>query len=123
MLPRYLSSLYFRGKLAYALRFGQASGTIHAAQVITPDRGLVPVDARIGLRDLRGFAAVPIDLAEPRYVEPLVKSATALQQEYRGKCEVILLGSIATAKYVDCLLPIFGDKLMFPADFVGRGDA
>jgi hypothetical protein len=118
----YLSSLYFRGKLAYALRFGQAYGSRHAAQVITPDRGLVAADARIGLHDLRGFAAVPIDLSEPRYVEPLVKSAEALQQEYRGGCEVILLGSIATGKYVDCLLPIFGEKLLFPADFVGRGD-
>jgi hypothetical protein len=25
-------------------------------------------------------------------------------------------------KYVDLLLPIFGDRLMFPVHFVGRGD-
>jgi hypothetical protein len=35
---------------------------------------------------------------------------------------VVLLGSIASPKYVDLLLPVFGEKLMFPPDFVGRGD-
>jgi hypothetical protein len=35
---------------------------------------------------------------------------------------VILLGSIATTKYVDPLLGVFGERLRFPADFVGRGD-
>jgi hypothetical protein len=36
--------------------------------------------------------------------------------------EIILLGSIATGKYVNVLLASFGDRLRFPADFVGRGD-
>src|SRR5258705_137811 len=35
---------------------------------------------------------------------------------------VVLLGSIATGKYVDCLLEVFGPRLVFPAAFVGRGD-
>jgi hypothetical protein len=34
----------------------------------------------------------------------------------------VLLGSVASGKYVDLLLPIFGDRLMFPIHFVGRGD-
>ena len=34
----------------------------------------------------------------------------------------MLLGSVASGKYVDLLLPIFGERLMFPPDFVGRGD-
>nr|MDQ3622191.1 hypothetical protein [Verrucomicrobiota bacterium] len=33
-----------------------------------------------------------------------------------------LLGSIATGKYVDCLLPLWGPRLVFPEAFVGRGD-
>ena len=37
-------------------------------------------------------------------------------------CDVVLLGSVASGKYVDLLLPVFGDRLMFPPDFVGRGD-
>ena len=36
--------------------------------------------------------------------------------------EIILLGSIATGKYVNVLLASFGDRLRFPVDFVGRGD-
>jgi hypothetical protein len=39
-----------------------------------------------------------------------------------GDCEVVLLGSVATPKYVEPLLGIFGERLMFPAEFVGRGD-
>ena len=34
----------------------------------------------------------------------------------------MLLGSIASGKYVEVLQPIFGDKLVFPPAFVGRGD-
>ena len=37
-------------------------------------------------------------------------------------CEVVLLGSIASGKYVDVLQPVFGDRLVFPSAFVGRGD-
>jgi hypothetical protein len=37
-------------------------------------------------------------------------------------CEIVLLGSIATPKYVDPLLQIFQDRLLFPMEFVGRGD-
>ena len=36
--------------------------------------------------------------------------------------EIVLLGSIATPKYVDVLLAAFGGSLLFPGDFVGRGD-
>jgi len=34
----------------------------------------------------------------------------------------VLLGSIATAKYADVLLDALGELLLFPPDFVGRGD-
>jgi hypothetical protein len=36
--------------------------------------------------------------------------------------EIVLLGSIATGKYVDVLLEALGDRLVFPIDFLGRGD-
>ena len=35
---------------------------------------------------------------------------------------IVLLGSIATGKYVDPLLTVFGERLLFPESFVGRGD-
>jgi hypothetical protein len=34
----------------------------------------------------------------------------------------VLLGSIASGKYADVLLEVFGTRLKFPVSFVGRGD-
>jgi hypothetical protein len=117
-LCAFLSSLYFRGKLAYAQAFAGPDRT----HVITTHRGLLPPETRITLAEFRAMAEVPIDLAETRYVAPL--EATAREQwERAGQAgEMVLLGSIATGKYVDCLLPVFGEALLFPADFIGRGD-
>ena len=111
----FLSGLYFRGKLAYATRFG--SGLAGGALVITANRGLLPVETRISADDLRAFGGVDIHQDDPRYREPLERDLAAL-----GPGEIVLLGSIATAKYLDVLLQALGDRLVFPADFVGRGD-
>jgi hypothetical protein len=35
---------------------------------------------------------------------------------------VVLLGSVASDKYISVLLSIFGERLLFPEAFVGRGD-
>jgi hypothetical protein len=35
---------------------------------------------------------------------------------------VVLLGSVATGKYVSILIEILRDRIQFPAEFVGRGD-
>ena len=45
-----------------------------------------------------------------------------LLAEIGPDCDVVLLGSIASPKYVDVLPAIFGERLLFPIDFVGRGD-
>jgi hypothetical protein len=119
----FLSGLYFRGKIAYANTFGQADvDSSSAVLVITPTRGLLPPGTRIGLNDLREFAEVDVDLGDPRYRKPLERDARRLAKTLTPKCEVILLGSIASNKYVEVLLTHFGDQLRFPADFVGRGD-
>ena len=39
-----------------------------------------------------------------------------------ARCRFVLLGSVASARYVEPLLAIFGDRLFFPPAFVGRGD-
>jgi hypothetical protein len=39
--------------------------------VITPNRGLVPAAAPIGIEDLRDFGTVDIDEDDPRYRGPL----------------------------------------------------
>lgn len=116
----FCSGLYFRGKLAYATRFAQVPGLLSGAQVITPSRGLLPADTRIGLPELKEFSSVEVDAAEPRFTRPLQAAARALLPH--TPFEVVILGSIATGKYVEALLPVFGERLLFPVDFIGRGD-
>jgi hypothetical protein len=118
----FLSGLYFRGKLAYANAFARTAHGICGVLVITPTRGLVNAAAKLSLRDLREFAEVDIDERDPRYREPLARDARRLAKKLTSHCEVILLGSIATGKYVDVLLENFQHRLRFPVDFVGRGD-
>jgi hypothetical protein len=55
-------------------------------------------------------------------VAPLVRDATLLARELPAGCEIVLLGSVATPKYVDPLLGVLGERLLFPSQFVGRGD-
>lgn len=117
----FVSGLYFRGKLAYSRRFACRTSAISQVFIITPNRGLVHVDEEITITELIDMGQVDIDAADPRYLEPLRRDLLDLQKRLRGG-RVILLGSIATAKYVDILLEVFGEKLLFPVDFVGRGD-
>jgi hypothetical protein len=90
--------------------------------VITPTRGLIDAQTPITLDDLREFAEVDVDLADARYRKPLERTARGLTKKLTARCEVILLGSIASNKYVEVLLAHFGEQLRFPGDFVGRGD-
>ena len=116
----FLSGLYFRGKLAYADRFARPPGGNPGVHVITTDRGLVSAGIEVGIEDLRQFGAVDISADEPGYRVPLARDVAQLSR--LGDAEVVLLGSVATGKYVDVLLEALGDRLLFPAEFVGRGD-
>jgi hypothetical protein len=123
----FVSGLYFKGKLAYALEFARppepdlpltASGVL----VITPNAGLRAAETAVTVNALRAFAGVDIASHDPRYRKPLISSARALAAEIGPDCEVVLLGSIASAKYVEILIDVFGERLLFPIAFVGRGD-
>jgi hypothetical protein len=118
----FLSGLYFRGKLAYARTFEEPTRDLPGHLVITPSRGLLPSTAPVDLLLLREFAATPIVIEEPRYRLPLERDVLLLASQLNPVANVVLLGSVATAKYVDLLLPAFGERLLFPAAFVGRGD-
>jgi len=118
----FLSGLYFRGKIAYANAFARPARGTPAVLVITPTRGLIDVRTRIRLDDLREFAEVDINENDPRYRLPIERDARRLATRLPTPSEVVLLGSIATGKYVEILLANFGDRLRFPAEFVGRGD-
>jgi hypothetical protein len=116
----FCSGLYFRGKLAYARHFADPPAGVTGVQIITPSRGLVAAETLIGTPDLSEFARIPVDRKEPRFTGPLQQSVEAISMV--GSCEVILLGSVATGKYTETLLPILGERLLFPAEFAGRGD-
>jgi hypothetical protein len=118
----FLSGLYFRGKIAYANVFARPFPTSSGVFVITPTRGLVEARTRINLQDLREFAEVDIDEDDPRYRKPLERDLKSLAKKLSEQSDVVLLGSVASGKYVDVLLANFREQLRFPADFVGRGD-
>lgn len=118
----FLSGLYFRGKISYATVFARPAAGIPGVFVITPTRGLVDVSTRIDLDDLREFATVDIHGDDPRYRAPIERDARLIARKLPCQSEIILLGSIATGKYVNVLLASFGSQLRFPVDFVGRGD-
>ncbi|MGE0871139.1 MAG: hypothetical protein AB7P03_21420 [Kofleriaceae bacterium] len=109
----WLSALYFRGKLAYAERFGHAL-------VMAPGLGLRAPNDVISASELAAMGAV--DVESPAFVNPLRRDAERLVDTHRDAAHVVLLGSIATGKYIDTLLDVFGDALVFPETFVGRGD-
>ena len=123
----YMSGLYFRGKLTYARRFAQpldpdnpiVGSGIH---IITTNVGLRSPDTRVTHAAVRAFGNGDIDVNNPAYRRPLETSARALRNEIGADGDVVLLGSIASPKYVDILTSIFGSRLQFPIAFVGRGD-
>lgn len=123
----FVSGLYFRGKLTYAQRFAAPPDSSNpivdsGVHVITPNAGLRGPETRVTAATVRGFAGAAVAADNPTYRRPLERSSRALAREIGADCDVVLLGSIASAKYVDVLVGIFGDCLRFPIEFVGRGD-
>jgi hypothetical protein len=123
----FMSGLYFRGKLTYARRFAQPpdpSNTIVGAgvHVITPNAGLRSPDTRVTHAAVRAFGRGEVDAGNDAYRRPLEASARSLLAEIGPECDVVLLGSVASPKYVAVLGRIFGERLTFPIAFVGRGD-
>ena len=114
----FMSALYFRGKITYALHFADPSNVF----VITPGFGLVPADWRITQERMKTLQKTEIDVRRRNYRKPLERDAKALAKSLSDDAEVVLLGSVASGKYVDVLWPIFGERLVFPAMFAGLGD-
>ena len=111
----FISGLYFRGKLAYARAFTPT------ALVITPTRGLLPIETAITRELIEEFASVDIASGGERYRAPLERDLVQVAN-FTPKLEFVLLGSIASGKYVEILLEHLGDRLLFPETFIGRGD-
>lgn len=104
----WLSALYFRGKLTYARTFGEP-------RIMVAGIGLCVPELRLTTEGLRVMSRQRIESAS--FARLLRQDAAALADD-----RIVLLGSIATGKYVDALLDALGERLLFPATFVGRGD-
>ena len=148
----FMSALYFRGKLAYARRFASSwaeppvlpglpvlpeqpggGGEKPSADlrlvadagsilIIAPGFGLVTPEWPLTAERLRRLARTPVDPARRVYSAPLRRHARELASRLPAAARIVLLGSIATGKYLDLLLPILGKRLLFPRVFAGTGD-
>ena len=118
----FVSGLYFRGKLAYARAFASPPRGAAGALVILPQGGLAPVDQPVTRDELEQQGARDIDASDPVYRSGLLAAARLVAQLLEPGGQAVLLGSIATDRYCAPLLEAFGERLHFPAAFVGRGD-
>lgn len=118
----FMSGLYFRGKLAYASAFSNPPDGSVGIQVIVPGLGLRSPDAVIDLDGLRAIARIPVDPRDRRYINPLQRDAARLAERLHPSDAAVLLGSIATPKYLEPLKEVLGPRLRFPQEFIGRGD-
>ncbi len=118
----FVSGLYFRGKLAYARAFSSPSSDLLQPLVITAGSGLLSPETIISFHQVTEWTTTNISAGHERYRAPLDRDCRSLSEQIGNDCDVVLLGSIATPKYVDPLLKVFGERLLFPSEFVGRGD-
>src|SRR5579864_3908373 len=118
---RFISSLYFRGKLDYAEKFQNPPRGVAGVHIIT-GAGLMLPETVITLNDLRRISATSIDAKNSHYRRPLDSDLLGLRQRVSDDLEVILLGSVATSKYITPIQEVFGKRLLFPRDFLGLGD-
>lgn len=117
----FISGLYFRGKMVYTDRFRAAPPGVPSALVIVPGAGLVPPETIVSIEQLEAISQISVAEENQAFRDPLMRGAKLLKG-YAGDCSYVLLGSVASGKYTAPLLEVFGERLLFPVDFVGRGD-
>lgn len=117
----FLSGLYFRGKAAYATKFA-SSATPPGAWVITPGGGLCELTERVTTARLEGWQRVQVSESNPHFTVPLARHVSTLLDELSERVRFVLLGSIASNKYVVPLLELLGPRLLYPLAFAGLGD-
>ena len=115
----FMSALYFRGKIAYARHFADPPDGV---LIITSGYGLVPPDWPLNEERMKRMKKIDVDVASRSYTKPLRDHAKQLASMLQPDDQVVLLGSVATGKYVDVLKPILGPWLRFPKLFAGLGD-
>jgi hypothetical protein len=117
----FVSGLYFRGKVAYASRFA-GGGAPSRAWVMTPGGGLCELSEPVTMARLEGWQRVRISEHNPHFTAPLVRHLSTLADAVGAETDFVLLGSVASNKYVVPLLDLLGPRLLYPAQFEGLGD-
>ncbi len=80
------------------MRLGQH---LAAVFVITPTRGLLTPDTLVSADLLQEFATVDVSADDPRAIARRWNRPWALAGVLAAEAKVVLLGSVATGKYVD----------------------
>ena len=110
---RFISSLYFRGKIEYAQRFQNPPSGVAGVQIIT-GAGLMLPETVVTLGELQRISAVSIDAKNKSYRRALDCDLLRLREQLGSDIDVVLLGSIATSKYIEPVQAVFGKRLLFP---------
>jgi hypothetical protein len=118
----FMSSLYFRGKLTYSQAFANPPVNCPGTLIITPSRGLLPPETTVTLRQMQEISLARVDHTDDTYRQLLERDTRLLMAAIGRDVQIVLLGSIATPKYVEPLVELLGEQLLFPSAFVGRGD-
>jgi hypothetical protein len=118
----FVSGLYFRGKVAYAAAYGRAPAGVPSAYVMAAGGGLLGLEQVITAARIRAWRDVSVSEHNPHFTAPLLRQCSALVDQHEADARFVLLGSIASNKYVTPLLEVFADRLLFPASFAGKGD-
>lgn len=118
----FISGLYFRGKLAYANAFADSASDSPPILVITSTHGLLSPYASLSLRELQEMAGVPIHSASERYRSCFERDLRLLAGRASQNDHIVLLGSVATPKYLEPMMNILQHRLVIPAAFIGIGD-
>ena len=118
----FMSPLYFRGKLTYATKFANAPSGNPGSLVITPSRGLMRPESIVKLGDVSELQNERLVAENPRYRDALERDLRTLSEAIGRSARVVLLGSIATRKYIPLLAETLGDRLVVPRKFIGLGN-
>jgi hypothetical protein len=118
----FLSGLYFRGKFTYARAFARGADGLNPILIVTPTRGLQQPEMLFTPEIMREFSTVDVSADDARYRDPMERDVRALAARLPPAARVVLLGSVASSKYVDVLTGILGPRLFYPPSFIGRGD-
>ena len=82
----------------------------------------MPPETVFTIEQLQQIASIPIDAADMRYRQPLERGCRTLDEIAGPECDFVLLGSVASLKYLEPMFGIFGHRLLLPQEFIGRGD-